>query len=219
MPKYRAMPFLILLFSVAPVLCHADPVTDCLRGNNKTASCHKMIVNYWRHNSVIEQVARQEGLEPELLKALIAYESAYNHRAVSPVRASGLTQVMPTTALGMRVHPSRLFIPEVSVRTGARYLRQMYNKFGRLDLALAAYNAGPRRVIRAGNRIPKIAETQIYVRNITALYLEFKRKASTSHNRTSYPHPSATHRRKEAENTHIGQTGNSAYQSHTSNMP
>jgi hypothetical protein len=112
-----------------------------------------------------------------------------------------------------------LFIPEVSVRTGARYLRQMYNKFGRLDLALAAYNAGPRRVIRAGNRIPKIAETQIYVRNITALYLEFKRKASTSHDRTSYPHPSATHRRKEAENTHIGQTGNSAYQSHTSNMP
>ena len=64
--------------------CYADMVTDCLRGHQKTASCHRMIVNYWQHAPAIERIARQEGVEPELLKALIAYESRYNHQAVSP---------------------------------------------------------------------------------------------------------------------------------------
>ena len=110
---------------------------------------------------------------------------------------------MPTTALGMHVHPSSLFIPEVSIRTGARYLRQMYNQFGRLDLALAAYNAGPRRVSRAGNRVPRIAETQHYVRNVTALYVEFKRKAASSAANHVIPHASA--------NLHVAQVGKPRY--------
>lgn len=211
-----------ITISLTSMTCYADMVTDCLRGYQKTASCHRMIVNYWQHAPAIERIARQEGVEPELLKALIAYESRYNHQAVSPAQASGLTQVMPTTALGMHVHPSSLFIPEVSIRTGARYLRQMYNQFGRLDLALAAYNAGPRRVSRAGNRVPRIAETQHYVRNVTALYVEFKRKAASSAANHVIPHVSANLRVAQVEKPRYSQTksetGSSVYQSHTSNI-
>lgn len=212
--KHICFPLLLLTASNA---AFPNNIPDCLKGRLNTPECRHMIMNYWQHSSSIERIAIQEGIEPELLKALIAHESAYNARAVSPAQASGLTQVMPTTALGMRVNPSHLFIPEVSIRTGARYLRQMYNQFGRLDLALAAYNAGPRRVIRAGNRVPRIAETQNYVRNVTALYLEFKRKASAPHPRT--PHPRTNLRIAQAENTRPRQVESSAYQSHTSNIP
>ncbi|MDU1346843.1 MAG: lytic transglycosylase domain-containing protein [Eikenella corrodens] len=211
---------LLLLFISYPAL--SDGVSNCLKGFSNTPDCRRMIANYWQHAPAIERIARQEGVEPELLKALIAYESRYNHQAVSPAQASGLTQVMPTTALGMHVHPSSLFIPEVSIRTGARYLRQMYNQFGRLDLALAAYNAGPRRVSRAGNRVPRIAETQHYVRNVTALYVEFKRKAASSAANHVIPHVSANLRVAQVGKPRYSQTksetGSSVYQSHTSNI-
>lgn len=153
-------------------------VEGCLKGMVKTKACDNLIKNYWLHNSTIERIAREERIDPDILKALVAYESRYNHKAVSPKQATGLTQVMPATAaeLGVsnRIH---LYNAEVSLRTGSRYFRKMLNQFdGRLDLALAAYNAGPNRVRRAGG-IPKIKETQDYVRNILALYQAFKLKS------------------------------------------
>ena len=152
-------------------------VEGCLKGTRQSKGCAAMVANYWKHNTVIERVSREEGVDPKWMKSLIAYESMYNSKAVSPVSATGLTQVMPATAMGeYGLSRDRLYHPETSVRAGARYLKKMHKQFGRMDLALAAYNAGPGRVQRAGNRVPNIPETQAYVRNIIALHAEFERK-------------------------------------------
>ena len=154
-----------------------EAVEGCLKGTRQTKACYTMIANYWKHAPVIERAACMEGVDPRLMKSLIAYESTYNHRAVSRVNATGLTQVMPATAKGeYGLSRQHLYHPETSVRAGARYLEKMYRQFGRLDLALAAYNAGPGRVKSAGNRIPNIRETKAYVNNVTALYTAFKQK-------------------------------------------
>ena len=163
-----------------PVLAEAkqrELVEGCLKGTRQTQACYTMIANYWKHAPAIERAACQEGADPRLMKALIAYESTYNNRAVSPVSATGLTQVMPATAMGeYGLSRANLYHPETSVRAGSRYLGKMYKQFGRLDLALAAYNAGPGRVKKAGNRVPNIRETQVYVRNVMSLYAAFKEK-------------------------------------------
>lgn len=174
MAKLPSCICLLLLAAFPFQAASADHVSDCLKGRSQSAACRTMVANYWAHHQAIERIARQEGVEPALLKALIAYESHYNHRAVSPKQAAGLTQVMPGTARGLNINPSNLFVPEVSIRTGARYLRKMYGQFGRTDLALAAYNAGPGRVVKAGYRVPQIAETQNYVNKVSALFREFK---------------------------------------------
>lgn len=215
MSKFKLfLGYFAIFFSISPS-AFADKVSDCLKGRSKSTACQAMIV----HHQTIERIALQEGVEPALLKALIAYESHYNHKAVSPKQASGLTQVMPTTARGLNIDPAKLFVPEVSVRTGARYLRRMYGQFGRTDLALAAYNAGPGRVIKAGYRVPPIAETQSYVSNVSALFREFKNKERNN------PPANQTGRKTVAVSaipeTRIKQTvpkHSDPYQSHTSNL-
>ena len=113
--------------------------------------------------------ARRHGLEPGLFRALIAQESAWNPSAVSAKGATGLTQLMPATA---REHcglsPSDLPDPEKNLDCGARYLAAQLARFSSVELALAAYNAGPERVARLG-RVPRIPETQHYVRQILAM--------------------------------------------------
>ena len=177
MNKYL-MIFAAALFSAGTAGAgQREAVEGCLKGTRQTKACYTMIANYWKHAPVIERAACMEGVDPRLMKSLIAYESTYNHRAVSRVNATGLTQVMPATAKGeYGLSRQHLYHPETSVRAGARYLEKMYRQFGRLDLALAAYNAGPGRVKSAGNRIPNIRETKAYVNNVTALYSAFKQK-------------------------------------------
>lgn len=110
-------------------------------------------------------VACEFGLPARLLDAVIAQESGYNPRAISPVGAMGMMQVMPGTARSLGL--AFPWDPIANMRAGARYLRDQANRFGRLDLALAAYNAGPeRRSLKAGY-IPAIPETVSYVRTIT----------------------------------------------------
>lgn len=100
-----------------------------------------------------------------LLDALIAQESGYNPWAVSRAGAMGMMQIMPGTAgyLGL----NRPFDAIANMRAGARYLRLQINRFGRIDLALAAYNAGPERRSLAAGYIPDIPETIGYVRAIS----------------------------------------------------
>lgn len=168
---------ILLLSCTTAFAAKQDQVTACLQGRLKNQACYSMIANYWKHVPTIERVACSEGVDPRLMKSLIAYESRYKSSAVSSVQATGLTQVMPATARGeFGLSRNHLYHPETSVRAGARYLTKMYRQFGRLDLALAAYNAGPGRVKGAGNRVPAIRETQDYVRNITSLYAVFKEK-------------------------------------------
>lgn len=117
----------------------------------------------WR-DRVVELAAKYD-LSPALLEALVWQESRWRSGAVSPVGARGLAQLMPGTARQMGVDPGD---PNANLEGGARYLRQQLDSFGGdLEKALAAYNAGPGRVQRAGG-IPRIAETQNYVAAILA---------------------------------------------------
>ena len=153
---------------------YADYTTDCLKGKKHSAACKRMLNDYWKYNALIEKIAYEEGIDPSLLKALIAYESAYNAKAVSSANAKGLTQVIPGTAKQHGVYNSQyLHIPAVSIRTGAKELAKQWKKYQRLDLTLAAYNAGPGAVDKYGG-VPPYKETRAYVKNITRLYAEFK---------------------------------------------
>jgi len=98
-----------------------------------------------------------------LLDALVWTESRYNPLAVSHVGAAGLGQLMPATAKELGV--TNRFDPVSNIDGAARYLRQMLDRFGVVHLALAAYNAGPGAVTRAGG-IPRNGETPAYVRNV-----------------------------------------------------
>jgi soluble lytic murein transglycosylase-like protein len=117
--------------------------------------------------AIVHEVAASEQVSPHLLEAVIAVESGYNPRAVSPKGAQGLMQLMPATASRFGVVDP--FDPRENVRAGARYLKQLLDLFGgELRLALAAYNAGEQAVIRSGHRIPPYAETQRYVPRVLA---------------------------------------------------
>jgi soluble lytic murein transglycosylase-like protein len=98
-----------------------------------------------------------------LLDALVWTESRYNPLAVSHAGAAGLGQLMPATARELGV--TNRFDPVSNIDGAARYLRQMLDRFGVVHLALAAYNAGPGAVTRAGG-IPRNGETPAYVRNV-----------------------------------------------------
>jgi len=116
----------------------------------------------------IEAAAREAGIDPKLLDALVAQESSYDPNARSRAGAMGLTQLMPDTAKALGV--SNPFDPDENLRAGAKYLSSLLKRFDDPALALAAYNAGPGRVERAGNQIPNISETQAYVQRVLAGY-------------------------------------------------
>ena len=108
----------------------------------------------------VQELAARFDLSPALLEALVWQESRWRADAISPVGARGLAQLMPGTARELGVNPDD---PFANLEGGARYLREQLDRFdGDLERALAAYNAGPGRVIRA-NGIPRIRETQHYV--------------------------------------------------------
>jgi hypothetical protein len=118
---------------------------------------------------MIDRQAGTQQLDPRLVKAVIQVESGYNPRALSKAGAMGLMQLMPETARDLAVHDP--YDPEENLRAGTTYLRQLIDRFrGSVELALAAYNAGPEPVERHGG-IPPYAETRDYVRQILSLYL------------------------------------------------
>jgi len=120
------------------------------------------------YDDLIEQVARAEGLDAELLRAVVEAESNYDAEAVSRKGAIGLMQLMPETARGMGVADP--FHPAENLEAGARYLRRLLDRYqGRLPLALAAYNAGENAVDRYKG-IPPFPETRGYVRKVLKAY-------------------------------------------------
>ncbi len=120
----------------------------------------------WRQSAA--RAAQEAGLDPALVRAVIRVESGENPRAVSPKGAQGLMQLMPATAdeLGV-IDPLR---PRDNLRGGTRYLAQLLDRYdGRLEWALAAYNAGPAAVDRHGG-VPPYPETRAFVRRVLDLY-------------------------------------------------
>ncbi|MEO8442738.1 MAG: lytic transglycosylase domain-containing protein [Betaproteobacteria bacterium] len=123
---------------------------------------------------LIDVAARDAALDPALVHAVISIESGYNAAARSPKGALGLMQVLPETAARYGVTNAGRS-PEANLKAGTLYLSDLLQMFdNRMDLALAAYNAGENAVIRYGERIPPYRETQLYVPAVLARYLEWR---------------------------------------------
>lgn len=117
-----------------------------------------------RYAPIIDAAAKQYGISPSLVDAVMWQESRYNPKAVSSAGAIGLMQLMPDTARHLGVNP---YDPWQNVFGGAAYLRRQLDRFNNnVPFALAAYNAGPEAVAKHGG-IPPYAETRNYVRTIT----------------------------------------------------
>ncbi len=122
-----------------------------------------------RYAAIILGASRAHGVEGDLVRAVIWAESSYNPDALSPAGAGGLMQLMPQTA--ERYGVRNVFDPEENIRAGVKMLGELLVQFdGDVELTLAAYNAGPNAVIRAGNRIPPQTETAAYVPRVLACY-------------------------------------------------
>ena len=120
------------------------------------------------YDPIIEKYATDYQLDPSLIRSIIAAESGFNAKAVSPKGARGLMQLMPATAARLGVKDS--FDPEENIRGGMRHFRSLMDSFGNnIALSLAAYNAGENLVQRLG-RVPDYKETREYVESITRRY-------------------------------------------------
>ncbi len=128
-----------------------------------------------KYANIIQTASKAYGVEPSLIHAVISAESAYNQYAVSRTGAMGLMQLMPDTA--RRYGVQNMMDPTENIHGGVRYLADLLTMFkGRVDLAVAAYNAGENAVIRYGHQIPPYAETRHYVPRVLGFYHSFQSK-------------------------------------------
>ena len=126
-----------------------------------------------RYAPLIAEIAGQYNIDPMLMHAVIHVESAYNEHALSNKGAIGLMQLMPATA--ERFGKTALYQPRDNLQAGAAYLQELLRHFGgRLNLALAGYNAGEDAVSRNGNTVPPYPETRAYVQQVLAYYARLK---------------------------------------------
>lgn len=147
----------------------SEMATYAVRGSTQlrtttppTASPHQA-----RFDDLIEHYATSLDVSADLVRAVIQAESGFNPRAVSPKGAMGLMQLMPATARELGVNDP--FHPADNIRGGVTYLARLLARYDQsVELALAAYNAGPASVERYGNAVPPYRETRDYVRKITA---------------------------------------------------
>ncbi len=128
------------------------------------------------HN-IIVQAADRHDVDPAIIKAIIKAESSYNPRAVSHCGAKGLMQLMPETAGTLGVE--NIFDPRHNIEGGTKYFRQLLDRFdGDTRLALAAYNAGIRKVLKY-NGVPPFRATKNYIRKVLKYYQHYKASEET----------------------------------------
>jgi soluble lytic murein transglycosylase-like protein len=128
-----------------------------------------------RLNAIVNEAADDYGVDKSLVQAVIHAESAFNTQAVSAKGASGLMQLMPETAQRFGVHD--IFDPEENIMGGVRYLRELLDTFGNdMRLALAAYNAGEKSVLRYGG-VPPFPETVNYVDRVLKLQDAYRNRS------------------------------------------
>lgn len=126
---------------------------------------------------LLKEAGAHAGVDPDLLKAVIAVESHFNPKAISHAGALGLMQLTPETAdryatPSERETPAkhRMLDPRTNIFTGARMLADLTRRYGSIDVALAAWNAGEGTVRKAGGRVPDIPETEAHVHMVLELY-------------------------------------------------
>ena len=157
------------------------PALRPVSGNADSHRLYRYLVNHPnlpRMQPLIHSAASRYGVDPALVKAVMAVESGFNPQAVSPKGAIGLMQVIPDTgarfgvvADAKRTVQQKLHDPAINIPTGVRYLSQLTRMFpGRIDLVLAAYNAGEGAVQKYRNQIPPYPETQNYVKTVMQFY-------------------------------------------------
>lgn len=122
---------------------------------------------------IILKASRKHKVDPHLITAIIMAESGFNPRAVSRVGARGLMQIMPRTARSLGLKD--VFNPEKNIEAGVRYFKKLLVRFGgNVRLALAAYNAGSRKIDEHGG-VPPRSETSHFVEKVSWLHKEFKK--------------------------------------------
>jgi soluble lytic murein transglycosylase-like protein len=164
-----------------------DPAEERARAALARSPLFRRVVdhpNVRRFAPLIDQQAKAFALDPALIKAVVAVESAFVPDAISAKGAVGLMQVLPETAerYGLaadrrRTVEQQLLDPTINVRIGTRYLRDLLKHFEQdTSLALAAYNAGEESVRQYGNRIPPFPETREYVALVQQFHLLYRPK-------------------------------------------
>ena len=140
---------------------------------------------------MIQEASRSHNVPPSLIKAVIRVESNFNPSATSPKGAQGLMQLMPGTADDLMV--ANPYDPRENISGGVRYLRMLLEKFNnRLPLALAAYNAGPKRVSQR-LEVPAIPETQGFVQDVCTEFLKYSGEPLLPHRSDLLPSCAAIH--------------------------
>ena len=125
-----------------------------------------------KYDDIIANASQQYDVSFPLLKAIIKAESGFDPRAVSKKGAKGLMQIMPENFKPLGIKDP--FDPSQNIHAGARYFKQMYDRFkGKLPLSLAAYNAGPTAVERY-KTVPPYEETEEYVKRVLKFYYNYK---------------------------------------------
>lgn len=166
-PRYK----LILHTPLAPALDTAGAQS----ADAKRASA--WLARSVQYDAAIGRAAGEAKVRPELVRAVIVVESGFNPRAISRRGAIGLMQLLPSTA--RRYGAFNAFDPEQNIHAGARYLADLIARYGgeKLELVLAAYNAGEEAVEKYGRRIPPYKETQAYVPNVLRMYHALRAQA------------------------------------------
>ena len=161
------------LSAIQAVVRGARPRSFALFGDERQSAGRHQLLASIPYGPLIEDTADRYRLDSLLLLAMVQTESGFDAGAISPAGAQGLMQLMPET--GQTYGAARLTDPHANVRAGARYLRDLLHRFDDdLELALAAYNAGP-AAVRRFRGVPPYRETRHYVERVLTLYLGYHR--------------------------------------------